>query len=245
MTTALLERTRSKAGAAPASTTTGTQAVAAADAAATSAAAPEASQPSSAVDPRIARTRHALRSAFVALVEEKGFDALTVGDLCARASVNRGTFYNHYHDKDALLRAFEEEVLDDLGEFQTAISTIGLKDLVLLRANKRPLPFLVSLFDRLREQGPFLHAVLGPGGDPSFGPRLRDAVCTKLVMSVLNEHYRNNPTAFVNYYVAFYASAYLGVITRWIETGMQESSEEMALVAMRLLFIKPGEKIEL
>lgn len=207
--------------------------------------APKAMHAPSALDPRIARTRQALRSAFVALMEEKGFEAITVGDLCARANVNRGTFYNHYHDKEALLHAFEAEILDDLGDFQAAISSIGLKDLVLLRANKRPLPFLVDLFDRLREQGPFLHAVLGPGGDPSFGPRLRDAVCTKLVMSALNEHYRNNPSPFVNYYVAFYAAAYLGVITRWIETGMQESSEEMAMVAMRLLFIKPGEKIEL
>ena len=41
------------------------------------------------------------------------------------------------------------------------------------------------------------------------------------------------------------ASAYLGVITRWIETGMRESSEEMALIAMRLFFIKPGESIKL
>lgn len=53
------------------------------------------------------------------------------------------------------------------------------------------------------------------------------------------------PSAFVDYYLAFYASAYLGVITHWIETGMKESSEEMALIAMRLLFIRPGEPIRM
>ena len=63
--------------------------------------------------------------------------------------------------------------------------------------------------------------------------------------SVLHERYRNDPEPFVGYYVAFFASAYLGVITRWIETGMRESSEEMALIAMRLFFIKPGESIKL
>ncbi len=41
-----------------------------------------------------------------------------------------------------------------------------------------------------------------------------------------------------------HASAYLGVITHWIETGMKESSEEMALIAMRLLFIRPGNLFE-
>ena len=52
-------------------------------------------------------------------------------------------------------------------------------------------------------------------------------------------------TAFVDYYVAFYASAYLGIITRWIERGTLETSEDMARIAMRLFFIKPGESIEL
>ena len=97
----------------------------------------------------------------------------------------------------------------------------------------------------LREQGAFLHAVLGSGGDVGFGSRLRDSLCPNLVQSVLHERYRNDPEPFVGYYVAFFASAYLGVITRWIETGMRESSEEMALIAMRLFFIKPGESIKL
>ena len=66
-----------------------------------------------------------------------------------------------------------------------------------------------------------------------------------LVQSILHERYRNDPAPFVGYYVAFFASAYLGVIERWIETGMQESSEEMALIAMTAVFIKPGESIKL
>ncbi len=53
------------------------------------------------------------------------------------------------------------------------------------------------------------------------------------------------PMPFVSYYISFYASAYLGVITHWIEMGMKEDSQTMALIAMRLLFIKPGEPIRL
>ena len=70
-------------------------------------------------------------------------------------------------------------------------------------------------------------------------------VCTNLVQSILHARYRNSDDPFVGYYVSFYAGAYLGVIMQWLETGMQESSEEMALVAQRLLFIKPGESIKL
>lgn len=196
-------------------------------------------------DRRIARSRRALRAALIELMEERGLDAVSVNDLCARADLNRGTFYNHFHDKDDLLTTLEDEVIDDLERIQEQMQSLTVMDLVRYRTRKQPLPFLVDLFDYLREQGDFLHAVTGPGGDIRFAPRLRDSVCANLIQTILHERYRNDPTLFVQYYVAFYASAYLGVIERWIETGMQESSEEMALIAMRLFFIKPGESITL
>jgi len=196
-------------------------------------------------DRRIARTRLAFRTALIELIEEKGYEALTVNDLCTRANLNRGTFYNHFHDKEEMITSFEDEILTDLERFHRVMQGFSLKDLVKFRIAKRPLPFLVELFDYLREHGDFLHATLGPEGHSKFTPRLRDAVCTGFVMGVLNERYRENPTPFVNYYVAFYAAAYMGIIARWLETGMQESSEEMARIAMRMLFIKPGESIEL
>lgn len=196
-------------------------------------------------DRRITRSKKALRDALVVLMEERGFDGFTVNDLCARADLNRGTFYNHFHDKEDLLATLENEVVADLEGFQSQMRELGLKTVLAYRVKKRPLPFLVDLFDYLRGQGDFLHAVLGPGGDIRFGPRLRDSVCTYLIQSILSERYRNDPEPFVGYYVAFFASAYLGIITRWIEMGMRESSEEMALVAMRLLFIRPGESIRL
>lgn len=196
-------------------------------------------------DRRITRSKKALRQALISLMEEKGFDAITVNDLCSAADLNRGTFYNHFSSKEHLLATFEDEVMENLAQIQTQMEDFNVRDVVAVRLMKRPLPFLVDLFDYLRKQGSFLHAVLGPGGDVRFGPRLRDSVCTHLIQSVLHEQYRNDPSPFVSYYLAFYASAYLGVITHWIETGMKESSEEMALIAMRLLFIKPGEPIRM
>ncbi len=181
----------------------------------------------------------------IELMEERGFDDFTVGDLCARAGLNRGTFYNHFKDKDELLNTFEDEILIDLEQFKTKLSKLSIRELMGYRMMKKPLPVLVELFDYLRGEGEFLHAVLGPGGDVRFGPRLREAVCGELVMSLLHERYRQDPTPFVNYYITYYAGAYLSVIMRWIETGMRESSEEMARIAVRLFFIKPGESITL
>ena len=196
-------------------------------------------------DRRITRSKQALREAFIELTEENGLDGFSASDLCARAGLNRGTLYNIFGDKDGLLRALEGDIMADLEALQAKMQAIGLKDVMRYRVSKRPMPFLVELFDCLREQGDFLHAVMGPKGDPSFGPRVRDALCTEIIQTILHERYRTDPTPFVDYYVSFYASAYLGIISRWIDRGMVESSEDMARIAVRLLFIEPGESIEL
>ena len=197
------------------------------------------------VDRRIVRSRNALRSAWIDLMETKGFDQITVNDLCSAADLNRGTFYNHFRDKEHLAQVFEDEIVEDISCIQSRMGALGVRDVVACQVKHRPLPVLVELFDYLRNQADFLHATLGPGGDVRFGQRLRDTVCAGLVQTILHERYRNDPDPFVSYYVAFYASAYLGVIVRWIETGMKEDSEHMALISMRLLFIKPGEPIRL
>jgi AcrR family transcriptional regulator len=46
----------------------------------------------------------------IELAAERGFDAITVGDIARRAGVNRATFYRHYQDKyDLAVVLMEEE----------------------------------------------------------------------------------------------------------------------------------------
>jgi AcrR family transcriptional regulator len=68
-------------------------------------------------DPRVKRTRQILAQAFRQLLGEKGFDAMTVQDITARAEVNRATFYAHFADKFALL----EQIIHD--SFQQVVES--------------------------------------------------------------------------------------------------------------------------
>jgi AcrR family transcriptional regulator len=54
-------------------------------------------------DRRIVRTRRMMHEALMALIVEKGYEAVTVQDILDRADVGRSTFYAHYRDKDELL----------------------------------------------------------------------------------------------------------------------------------------------
>ncbi len=57
------------------------------------------------LDRRTLRTRAALREGLLGCMHERGWDELSVQDICARANVGRSTFYTHFASKEALLCA--------------------------------------------------------------------------------------------------------------------------------------------
>lgn len=57
-----------------------------------------------------------IRRAALELFHEKGYEATTVEEIAERADVAKGTFFNHFPRKDALLLALGEEVLDRIEE---------------------------------------------------------------------------------------------------------------------------------
>lgn len=54
-------------------------------------------------DKRVARTRAALRDAFVDLVLSKPYDDISVNEIIEKAGIGRSTFYQHYTSKDHIL----------------------------------------------------------------------------------------------------------------------------------------------
>lgn len=56
-------------------------------------------------DPRVLRTRRRLKSALLEMIDEIGYEAVTIERLTERADVSRSTFYAHYGAKEELLFA--------------------------------------------------------------------------------------------------------------------------------------------
>ncbi|CAM3246351.1 TetR/AcrR family transcriptional regulator [Paenibacillus taichungensis] len=66
------------------------------------------------IDLRILRTKQSIRKAFYELIQEKGYEAITIQDIADRAMINRNTFYLHYQNKPDLLDTCMNELLSDL-----------------------------------------------------------------------------------------------------------------------------------
>lgn len=51
------------------------------------------------IDLRILKTKKLIHDSFIELIDEKGFDKITINEIAERAQINRSTFYLHYADK--------------------------------------------------------------------------------------------------------------------------------------------------
>src|SRR5271166_7135000 len=71
-------------------------------------------------NPRILRSRRMLLDSLVRLLSRKEFEDISVQEIADEATLNRATFYLHYPDKNALLRAMTAE------RFRALIARRGL-----------------------------------------------------------------------------------------------------------------------
>jgi AcrR family transcriptional regulator len=60
------------------------------------------------------RTRTQIYDAAMRLFLARGYDAVTIDDICTAADVARGTFFLHFPAKDALLGEYGRQAMDEL-----------------------------------------------------------------------------------------------------------------------------------
>lgn len=84
--------------------------------------------PEEKTDLRIRRTKKSIRDAFFELIEENGFDSVTVKDITDRALISRNTFYLHYEDKFDLLNKISNELMRKV-YWRVSKDLIKIKDL--------------------------------------------------------------------------------------------------------------------
>lgn len=187
-------------------------------------------------DRRTIRTKKMIREALSELIEEKGFSNISITDLTSRADINRGTFYLHYTDKFDLLESVENEILHELETLAETYSP------TLTSANplNQPIPFAVKLFEFFKENAKFLTAVLGPNGDPLFRRKLQSYLKVNFFEKVLSKTIKKeNLLIPEDYFIAYLLAAHLSVVEQWLENGMKESPEEMALILTKMSLLGP------
>ena len=182
-------------------------------------------------DLRIIRTKESIREALVELIEEKGFDSISVKDITTRAKINRGTFYAHYQDKYDLMTKCEEEIMLEISRIAKQNYPAVIATLETDSPNLKPFQLAVLVFEYLNENNGFMKAVLGPKGDLSFQTRLKNFMWKTLFGNESNALIKEDSLLVPAQYLASYlASAHIGVIQQWLNSGRKETPQEMARI---------------
>lgn len=166
-------------------------------------------------DRRVRRTRRLLRVALVSLTLEKGWENVSVLDVCTRADIGRSTFYVHFADKeDLLLSAF-----DDLHASASSAPPT------------HPFAFADFLLTHAAENHDLFLAVAGQQSGQQMQWRFRDVVRTFVAAELV--HLANEPAmlAMTTHYLS---GGFVEMLLAWLDDPRGLSAAQVAEAFRRL-----------
>ena len=189
---------------------------------------------------RNTQTKEKIKKSFIQLINEKGFESMTVSDIAKQSQINRGTFYLHYVDKYDLMEKLEMEAIYDLKQI-LLLDTIpkNLEDPIQLIPYESILHALIYI----KNDFEFIQALASEGGDPHFMQMVKD-ILNELVLSKLDKSKslqfsrKNLPD---DYAKEILLSSIVGVVNLWIKKGGEETPEQIATIITKAKEISPYE----
>lgn len=180
-------------------------------------------------DRRIRRTRAALHQALIALVLERGYDAVTIKDVVDRANVGRSTFYAHYPSKEDLLTA----EVDDLRVLLTSRQRAALARRGAI--SERSLGFSRTFFEHAQEYRDIYRALAGERGATIVIARIR-ALLTGLVREELVQIAPAMARAEIprSALIQFVVGALMSILTWWLELKPSLDAPEVDVIFRQL-----------
>lgn len=193
-------------------------------------------------DRRAVRTRRALRDALAAEIVAAGdLSQVTVTAVTDRAGVTRRTFYSHFRDIPDLVNQTEDETVAELRPLVAQLSQVTLKELSTSLNDCDPCPGSEEILQFFKDRASYLPALLGEGGDPAFVEKIKSMVHDTVKDRALQGIDSQVIGSLFDYYLTFAISAEVGVLVRWLTTGMHESVATMSRIMTGLMFVRPGD----
>ena len=171
--------------------------------------------------------------AFLELLEKKDFSYITVKEICAKAGVNRSTFYLHYETVEDLLsesveymnEQFLSHMKQDTEVFMTRIKECPVEQLYLVTPK-----YLKPYLSYIQEHKRILYTAITKAStlrlDDSYNRMFRH------VFTPILDRYQV-PVEDRRYMMAFYIQGMMAIITEWLKDDCKDSMEHIMAVIQR------------
>ena len=175
---------------------------------------------------RVLATKKLLRNALLTLLNEKPLRNITVKELCARAQLNRGTFYAHYRDVYDLMEQIEDEM-------KTAFFA-ALEPVMSDPEQLSPPKMTKKIFECIEENADLCRVAIGPYGDREFTRLLLRESRERNVQRCLRA-FPNADRWQIEAYFTFVSGGCYALMDRWIRRDMKENSADLADAAEKIM----------
>jgi AcrR family transcriptional regulator len=183
-------------------------------------------------DRRVERTRQLLRDALMALVIEKGYEAISVQDIADRANVARTTFYLHYRDKEELLFDGMAAMYDNLVNQHPQADRAEIEQTGYSTAMATPIDF-----EHVAQHADFYRIMLSKRGSAAFIVRVRAylaAIFRDMGLDPLMADIDDDARLPLDLIANYMAGAEIGLVNWWLENDMPYPPEQISRMSYLL-----------
>ena len=179
------------------------------------------------LDRRSLRTRDALRGALIHLIADRGWDDISVQDVCDHANIGRSTFYTHYTGKDALLMGGLEDLQAELQRQARAKLETPAPG-----ADTAPgFGFVLGLIEHAHDQRKVFRGLIGRRSGYVVHQRFRE-----MVMRLVHDELPLSTTGGLPREAAarWLSAAFVELLSWWVEQATPMPTEELEALFIEL-----------
>lgn len=190
------------------------------------------------------QTRKRIEQTYLNLIFEKKWDRITVKELCSRANITRGTFYQYYGDIYELMEQIQNSILEEMSRKYQEMSgnprpKFRIEEFIE-KYDVEPPPHLLFWFDFCRIHKTAMEALLDPhNGDPYFVKKLKNILNDYIEAMMDNDGLPRDELR--GYFVKIVAELHFLSARLWLESeGESELSADEVVNLLNTMRVGAG-----
>jgi len=167
-------------------------------------------------------TTQVIKEAYLQLLKENELTKIKVTEICKRADVNRGTFYNHFEDTSDLFREIENDLMKKL------------KPIVALQPHEQLQDWLKRFIIVLKENEPVSQIILADYQNSA----VVKAIFSEVQGVAINEFkiiFQEDNPKLLEYYFTYFVKGTVGILVDWLENDTETSVDDIANILTKLI----------
>ncbi|ETP70385.1 TetR/AcrR family transcriptional regulator [Planomicrobium chinense] len=174
------------------------------------------------LSPQVERTKHHFKQAFTELINEKGFNHVSVTDIVQRAQYNRATFYLYYLDKPDITEELRSEMFRQIKQTSKDRYIPG-KEVATESMNEDSFALVTFIYDNRSFFNLYLKEDTIPGLYQDLPRAIFELFDEQFTFTPVGDHDINSPA-----FKLYMAHGTAGLILDWAKNGYQKSPREVS-----------------